>query len=161
MTDCECMLFNHSHTHTHAGTHAHTQNIVTHNVWQMALILRWLQHTHISACKRFLFELSTDVFNCFNPKSGDGNIAVFRERHICMFCLRKISKCSNSFSCVASSFWRSKSTVPSSQVAGKQIRLGPVLTRLWVPQEGCQIMRNTATDGAILHGTETCLTQPL
>ena len=139
----------------------HTYNIVTHNVWQMTLILRWLQHTHISVCKRFPFELSTDVFHFLNPNSGDGNIAIFRERHICMFWLSKISKCSNSFGCVVSSYWRSKRTVPSSQVTSKQSRLGPVLTRLRVPQEGCQIMRNTATEGAILRGIGTSLTQTL
>ena len=127
----------------------------------MALILRWLQRIHISVRKRFPFELSTDVFHCLNPNSGDVNIAIFRECHICMFWLRKISKFSNSFRCVASSYWRSRRTVPSAQVASKQSLLDPVLTRLRVPQERCQIMRNTAREGAILHGPGTCLTPPL
>ena len=140
---------------------SHTQNTVTHSVWQTELILRWLQRTHASVYKRFPFELATEVFHCLNPNTGDSNIAIFREFHICKFWLRKISECSNIFRCVASSYRRSKRTVPSAQVASKQSRLGPMLTRLRVPQERCQIMGNTAIGGAILRGTGIWLTQPL
>ena len=75
--------------------------------WQMALILRWLQHTHTSVYKRDPFELSTDVFRYLHPNSGDGNIAIFCERHICNFWLRKISERFNSFRSADSSNWRS------------------------------------------------------